>query len=100
MATDAQTISPTTAGDLEAMDLFDHEGLWLIIVWDDPVTTFAQVIIACVVLLGHSKKRASALADEVDSRGWAVVGCRSHGEAVAIVHGFHKQKIQASCQKA
>jgi ATP-dependent Clp protease adapter protein ClpS len=85
-------------GAIEAF--FDEADLWNIVVWDDPVTTFEQVIRACVELLGHSRKRGRQLADQVDGTGMAVVGTRPHDEAVAIVREFHRRLIQASIEMA
>jgi ATP-dependent Clp protease adapter protein ClpS len=94
------TAPPRTIEDNDLSEVLHHEDVWAIIVWDDPVTTFKQVIDACIVLLGHSRKRAKALADEVDSTGRAVVGYRSRAEAVDIVHGFLTRLVRASIEKA
>lgn len=80
-------------------EFLDNEDLWQIIVWNDDITTFKQVIDACMDLLGHSKARAKKMADTVHLTGKAVVGIRPKDEAVEIVEGFLKRLIQASCEK-
>ena len=93
-----ETLERGSVADEVVDALFDMENMQAIIVWDDPVTTFEQVIRACVELLGHSRARARRLADQVDSTGKAVVGIRPRDEAIAIVREFHRRVIQASCE--
>ncbi|HEY5076303.1 MAG TPA: ATP-dependent Clp protease adaptor ClpS, partial [Acidimicrobiia bacterium] len=46
---------------------------WVVIVWNDPVNTFAYVIFVFQKLFGYSRAKASRLTNQVHFEGRAVV---------------------------
>jgi ATP-dependent Clp protease adaptor protein ClpS len=81
-------------------DLIQTEDLWAIVVWNDDVNTFQNVIKALIDIMHHSLARAEQLTMAVHNTGKAVVGIRPRDEAVASARAFHLRKIQASIERA
>jgi ATP-dependent Clp protease adapter protein ClpS len=91
--------APTEVID-DVDDVFATEDLWAIVVWNDDVNTFQNVITALVEILHHTLARAEQLTMAVHNTGKAVVGVRPKDEAVAAARAFHLRQIQASVERA
>jgi len=80
------TVEELLGGEDERLDV-----TWVVIVWNDPVNTFAYVIFVFQKLFGYSRAKASRLTNQVHFEGKAVVasGAREKCEAdVARLHGY------------
>lgn len=73
-----------------------YDDLWVVLVWNDDVTTFATVITALMRLFGHTREAAEALAWQVHRSGRAGVAVLPRDEAEAGVKGLHGYMIQAT----
>jgi ATP-dependent Clp protease adapter protein ClpS len=91
--------APTVVID-EVDDIVVTEDLWAIVVWNDDVNTFQNVISALMEILHHTLARAEQLTMAVHNTGKAVVGVRPKDEALAAAQAFHLRKIQASIERA
>lgn len=91
----APTISPE---DIDA--LFDDADLWAVIVWNDDVNTFQNVIKALVEIMNHTVDRAEQLTWKIHNTGKAVVGIRPQEEAKRAVKALHARGIGATMDKA
>ena len=91
-APDIQEITvPDTVEELLGGEDVRPDVPWVVIVWNDPVNTFAYVIFVFQKLFGYSRAKASRLTNQVHFEGRAVVasGAREKCEAdVAHLHGF------------
>lgn len=91
-----------TATDIEIGWMVDDalEDMWAVLVWNDDVTTFEQVIYALVELFEHTPEEAENLAWTVHRTGKAVATVGSKDEAEKGVKALHGRQIQASMEKA
>jgi ATP-dependent Clp protease adapter protein ClpS len=89
---------PTITSDVDSD--FEPDDLWAVVVWNDDVNTFDNVISALVAIFGHTTARAEKLARLIHRTGKAVVGIRPKSEAEAAVAELHRRKIQASLDRA
>lgn len=80
--------------------IFDEADLYKVIVWNDDVTTFEQVITALVTLFDHTPEKAEELAWTVHRTGKAIAAVLEKDAAERGVQGLHAKKIQASLEKA
>ena len=62
------TVEELLGGEDERLDV-----PWVVIVWNDPVNTFAYVIFVFQKLFGFSRAKASRLTNQVHFEGKAVV---------------------------
>lgn len=74
--------------------------MWSILVHNDDVTTFDDVINALVELFDHTTESADAVAWSVHRTGKGVAATRSKDEATKGVAQLHARKIQASMEPA
>ena len=89
-APDIQEITiPDTVEELLGREDARPDTPWVVIVWNDPVNTFAYVIFVFQKLFGYSRAKARKLMLQVHNEGKAVVsnGTREHCENdVARLH--------------
>jgi ATP-dependent Clp protease adaptor protein ClpS len=72
---------------------------WIVIVWNDPVNTFAYVIFVFQKLFGYSRAKASRLTNQVHYEGKAVVASGSREKCEADVSRLHAHGLWATMQK-
>jgi ATP-dependent Clp protease adaptor protein ClpS len=72
---------------------------WIVIVWNDPVNTFAYVIFVFQKLFGYSRAKASWLTNQVHYEGKAVVASGSREKCEADVARLHAHGLWATMQK-
>jgi ATP-dependent Clp protease adaptor protein ClpS len=95
LSTDLDVIS-----DADVDTFFDSEDLWAVIVWNDDVNTFQNVIKALVEIFQHTAERADQLAWKIHLTGKAVAAIRPKDEAEAGVHALLQRKISATLARA
>jgi ATP-dependent Clp protease adaptor protein ClpS len=72
---------------------------WVVIVWNDPVNTFAYVIFVFQKLFGYSRAKAKRLTDQVHFEGKAVVASGNREQCEADVARLHAHGLWATMQK-
>jgi ATP-dependent Clp protease adaptor protein ClpS len=72
---------------------------WVVLVWNDPVNTFAYVIFVFQKLFGYSRAKASRLTNQVHFEGKAVVSSGSREKCEADVARLHAYGLWATMQK-
>jgi ATP-dependent Clp protease adaptor protein ClpS len=72
---------------------------WVVIVWNDPVNTFAYVIFVFQKLFGYSRAKASRLTNQVHFEGRAVVASGAREKCEADVARLHAYGLWATMQK-
>jgi ATP-dependent Clp protease adaptor protein ClpS len=95
LSTDLDVIS-----DADLSTFFESEDLWAVIVWNDDVNTFQNVIKALVEIFQHTAERADQLAWKIHLTGKAVAAIRPKDEAEAGVHALLQRKISATLARA
>jgi ATP-dependent Clp protease adaptor protein ClpS len=72
---------------------------WIVIVWNDPVNTFAYVIFVFQKLFGYSRAKASRLTNQVHYEGKAVVSAGTREKCESDVARLHAHGLWATMQK-
>jgi len=72
---------------------------WIVIVWNDPINTFAYVIFVFQKLFGYSRAKASRLTNQVHFEGKAVVASGTREKCEADVARLHAHGLWATMQK-
>ncbi len=72
---------------------------WVVIVWNDPVNTFAYVIFVFQKLFGYSRAKAGRLTNQVHYEGKAVVASGTREKCEADVARLHAHGLWATIQK-
>jgi len=69
----------------------EHEGPWIVIVWNDPINLMSYVTLVFQKLFGYSLEHATRLMLQVHNEGKAVVSTGNREKAeldVARLHGY------------
>ncbi|HEY5171068.1 MAG TPA: ATP-dependent Clp protease adapter ClpS [Acidimicrobiia bacterium] len=88
------TVEELLGGEEERLDV-----PWVVIVWNDPVNTFAYVIFVFQKLFGYSRAKASRLTNQVHFEGRAVVASGAREKCEADVARLHAYGLWATMQK-
>ena len=88
------TVEELLGGEDERLDV-----PWVVIVWNDPVNTFAYVIFVFQKLFGFSRAKASRLTNQVHFEGKAVVASGAREKCEADVARLHAYGLWATMQK-
>jgi ATP-dependent Clp protease adaptor protein ClpS len=88
------TVEELLEGEDERLDV-----PWVVIVWNDPVNTFAYVIFVFQKLFGYSRAKASQLTNQVHFEGRAVVANGAREKCEADVARLHAYGLWATMQK-
>jgi ATP-dependent Clp protease adaptor protein ClpS len=99
-APDVEEITiPDTVEELLGGEDIRPDVPWVVIVWNDPVNTFAYVIFVFQKLFGYSRTKASRLTNQVHYEGKAVVASGSREKCEADVARLHAHGLWATMQK-
>ncbi len=90
---------PDTVEELLGADEARPDVPWIVIVWNDPVNTFAYVIFVFQKLFGYSRAKASRLTNQVHYEGKAVVASGTREKCEADVARLHAHGLWATMQK-
>jgi ATP-dependent Clp protease adaptor protein ClpS len=97
---DIQEITiPDTVEELLGAEEVRPDVPWVVLVWNDPVNTFAYVIFVLQKLFGYSRAKASRLTNQVHFEGKAVVASGSREKCEADVSRLHAHGLWATMQK-
>lgn len=72
---------------------------WIVLVWNDPVNTFAYVIFVFQKLFGYSREKATHLMLQVHNEGRAVVVAGTREKCEIDVARLHAHGLWATMQK-
>jgi ATP-dependent Clp protease adaptor protein ClpS len=99
-APDVEEITvPDTVEELLGAEDVRPEVPWIVIVWNDPVNTFAYVIFVFQKLFGYSREKASRLTNQVHYEGKAVVSAGTREKCETDVARLHAHGLWATMQK-
>ena len=90
---------PDTVEELLGAEDVRPDVPWVVLVWNDPVNTFAYVIFVFQKLFGYSRAKASKLTNQVHFEGKAVVTNGSREKCEADVARLHAYGLWATMQK-
>jgi ATP-dependent Clp protease adaptor protein ClpS len=97
---DIQEITiPDTVEELLGGEEVRPDVPWVVLVWNDPVNTFAYVIFVFQKLFGYSRAKASRLTNQVHFEGKAVVSSGTREKCEADVSRLHAYGLWATMQK-
>ncbi len=97
---DIQEITiPDTVEELLGAEEVRPDVPWVVLVWNDPVNTFAYVIFVFQKLFGYSRAKASRLTNQVHFEGKAVVASGTREKCEADVARLHAHGLWATMQK-
>ena len=72
---------------------------WIVLVWNDPINTFAYVTFVFQKLFGYSLEKARTLMLQVHHEGKAVVAAGTREKCEADVARLHAYGLWATMQK-
>lgn len=72
---------------------------WIVLVWNDPINTFAYVTFVFQKLFGYSLEKARTLMLQVHNDGKAVVAAGTREKCEADVARLHAYGLWATMQK-
>ena len=72
---------------------------WIVLVWNDPINTFAYVTFVFQKLFGYSLEKARTLMLQVHNEGKAVVAAGTREKCEADVARLHAYGLWATMQK-
>jgi ATP-dependent Clp protease adaptor protein ClpS len=99
-APDVEEITiPDTVEELLGDEDVQTDVPWIVIVWNDPVNTFAYVIFVFQKLFGYSREKASRLTNQVHHEGKAVVAAGNREKCETDVARLHAHGLWATMQK-
>jgi ATP-dependent Clp protease adaptor protein ClpS len=94
-----EIVVPDTVEELLRGEDVRPDRPWVVIVWNDPVNTFAYVIFVFQKLFGYSRAKARRLTNQVHYEGKAVVAGGAREKCEADVARLHKHGLWATMQK-
>ena len=98
-APDVEEITiPDTVEELLGREDARPDVPWVVIVWNDPVNTFAYVIFVFQKLFGYSRAKATKLMRQVHEEGRAVVADGSREKCEADVARLHAHGLWATME--
>ena len=94
-----EIVVPDTVEELLGEDDVRPDVPWVVLVWNDPINTFAYVIYVFQKLFGYSRTKAKRLTDQVHYEGKAVVAAGSRDQCEIDVARLHAHGLWATMQK-
>ena len=90
--------APTIAPDrTESTDeVHEHDQVWKVLVWNDPVTLMSYVVFVLRKLFGHDEATATKLMLQVHNEGRAVVASGPREKSESDVARLHAHGLQAT----
>lgn len=100
-STAAPITEPGTDTDWESDTDSDseHDRLWNVLVWNDPVTLMSYVVYVLRKLFGHDEPTAMKLMLQIHHEGKAVVASGPRDESETQVAQLHAHGLQATLAK-
>ena len=80
-------------------EVADHDRLWIVLVWNDPINLMSYVSFVFQKLFGYSKEKADELMLDVHEKGRAVVSNGPREKAEIDVFRLHEHGLWATMQQ-
>jgi ATP-dependent Clp protease adaptor protein ClpS len=74
----------------------EHDRVWLVVVWNDPITLMSYVVLVLRRLFGYDQETATRLMLQVHNEGRAVVATQPREQAEISVTRLHAFGLQAT----
>ncbi|MFT7512951.1 MAG: ATP-dependent Clp protease adaptor protein ClpS, partial [Candidatus Omnitrophota bacterium] len=84
---------------VETKEMIDHDHLWHVIVWDDPINLMTYVAYVFQKVFGYSTQLATKLMKEVHEGGKSLVASEAREKAEMHVAQLHQYGLQATMER-
>jgi ATP-dependent Clp protease adaptor protein ClpS len=98
-STGTEILVPDTVEELLGGEDVTGDRVWVVIVWDDPVTLMDYVVYVFQKLFGYSRERATQLMLQVHNEGKAVVASGTREKCEIDVARLHAYGLWATMQR-
>jgi ATP-dependent Clp protease adaptor protein ClpS len=90
------TRSPVPVRDPVRREKVERDRVWLVVVWNDPITLMSYVVLVLRRLFGYDQETATRLMLQVHNEGRAVVATQPREQAEISVTRLHAFGLQAT----
>lgn len=90
---------PTRVDEPIDQDLLEPDRPWVVLVWNDPINTFAYVTLVLQKLFGMPKEKAGKLTLQIHNEGRAVVSNGTREKAELDVFRLHEHGLWATMEQ-
>ena len=90
----APSIAPDRTESTDEVE--EHDQVWKVLVWNDPVTLMSYVVFVLRKLFGHDEATATKLMLQVHNEGRAVVASGPREKSESDVARLHAHGLQAT----
>jgi ATP-dependent Clp protease adaptor protein ClpS len=90
------TRSPVPVSAPVRREKVERDRLWLVVVWNDPITLMSYVVLVLRRLFGYDQATATRLMLQVHNEGRAVVATQPREQAEVSVTRLHAFGLQAT----
>jgi ATP-dependent Clp protease adaptor protein ClpS len=94
-----EIVVPDTVEELLGQDDVRPDTPWIVLVWNDPINTFAYVTFVFQKLFGYSRAKATKLMLQVHNEGRAVVSAGTREKCEIDVARLHAYGLWATMQR-
>ena len=94
-----EIVVPDTVEQLFGQEDVRPDTPWIVLVWNDPINTFAYVTFVFQKLFGYSRAKATKLMLQVHHEGKAVVSAGSRESMEVDVSKLHAAGLWATLQQ-
>jgi ATP-dependent Clp protease adaptor protein ClpS len=94
-----EIVVPDTVEELLGGEDVRPEVPWIVLVWNDPINTFAYVTFVFQKLFGYSRAKATKLMLQVHNEGKAVVSSGTREKCEIDVARLHAYGLWATMQR-
>jgi ATP-dependent Clp protease adaptor protein ClpS len=94
-----EIVVPDTVEQLFGQEDVRPDTPWIVLVWNDPINTFAYVTFVFQKLFGYSRAKATKLMLQVHNEGRAVVSAGTREKCEIDVARLHAYGLWATMQR-
>jgi ATP-dependent Clp protease adaptor protein ClpS len=92
-------MTPHESTQVETAEKVEHDRLWNVIVWDDPINLMTYVVYVFQKIFGYSTQLATKLMKEVHESGKSLVATEEREQAELHVSQLHQYGLQATMER-
>lgn len=96
MATRSPVEAPVRQPASRERESVERDRIWLVVVWNDPITLMSYVVLVLRRLFGYDQETATRLMLQVHHEGRAVVATQPREQAEVSVTRLHAFGLQAT----
>ena len=94
------TSSPVPVKAPVRREQVERDRVWLVVVWNDPITLMSYVVLVLRRLFGYDQQTATRLMLQVHNEGRAVVATQPREQAEISVTQLHAFGLQATLARS